>query len=285
MPAADLQLDWLRAFVAVVDAGSLTAAAPQVHRSQSALSMQLKKLEEAVGRPVLSRGPRHLALTATGSELLLHARRLLQAHAEALDALHGPAVSGRVSLGVPDDYAISYLAPVLRPFASRHAGIEITLVCEQSTTLIPKVQRGDVDVALITRDRPGRGSLLFNEPLVWVGDAQHEVWRRDPLPIAVYEAGSLARRELLAALHGERRAHRIVYNSPSVAGQLAAVQSGLAVAVVTRCSVPPGMAVLDARHGLPPLPELEVAALRSAASLRSPAADAMHEQLHRALQR
>jgi DNA-binding transcriptional LysR family regulator len=142
MARADLQIDWLRAFVAVVDAGSLSAAAPHVHRSQSALSMQLKKLEDAVGRPVLTRGPRHLALTATGNELLEHARRLLALHAEALAAMHGPQVSGQLRLGVPDDYAVPYLTPVLRAYATRHAGVEITLVCEQSTVLIPKIARG-----------------------------------------------------------------------------------------------------------------------------------------------
>jgi DNA-binding transcriptional LysR family regulator len=103
MPAADLQLDWLRAFVAVVDAGSLTAAAPNVHRSQSALSMQLKKLEDAIGRAVLTRGPRHLQLTPTGLELLGYARRMLELHAQARAAVRGPAISGRVTRGVPDD--------------------------------------------------------------------------------------------------------------------------------------------------------------------------------------
>lgn len=285
MQAADLQLDWLRAFVAVVDAGSLTAAAPHVHRSQSALSMQLKKLEDAVGRPVLTRGPRHLDLTVTGVELLVYARRLLELHAEALKALHGPAISGRVSLGVPDDYAAAYLTPVLRSFATRHAGVEITLVCEQSTTLIPKVQRGEIDLALVTRDRPQRGTLLFHEPLVWVGAAQHEAWLRDPLPIAVYEAGSRARREAVAALTAQRRAHRVAYNSSSLAGQLAAVESGLAIAVLTACSVPPGLLVLHGRQGLPELPALEVAAVRSKASLRSAAVEAMHEQVLRTLGR
>jgi DNA-binding transcriptional LysR family regulator len=285
MPAADLQLDWLRAFVAVVDAGSLTAAAPLVHRSQSALSMQIKKLEDAVGRPVLARGPRHLELTATGVELLGYARRLLELHAEAQAALHGPDLTGRVSLGVPDDYAASYLTPVLRSFALRHANVEITLVCEQSTALIPQVQRGELDLALVTRDRPQRGTLLFHEPLVWVGAAQHEAWRRDPLPIAVYEAGSRARRDALAALAAQRRAHRVVYNSSSLAGQLAAVESGLAIAVLTRCSVPAGLQVLQSRHGLPELPALEVAALRSKASQSSAAVDAMHEQVLRTLKR
>lgn len=281
MARQDLQIDWLRAFVAVVDAGSLTAAAPLVHRSQSALSMQLKKLEDAVGAAVLARGPRHLALTAAGTELLRHARRLLAVHEEALAALHGPTVSGRLRLGVPDDYAVSYLAPVLRSFASRHASVEILLVCEQSTVLIPKVGRGEIDLAVVTRDRPQRGELLFREPLVWVGSAAHEAWRRDPLPVAVYESGSRARQAALAALARQRRAHRIVYNSSSLAGHVAAVESGLAVAVLTRCSVPPGLQILDARHKLPPLAAMDVAVIRRKGA--PAAAAAMHEQIVRTL--
>ncbi len=279
MQAADLQLDWLRAFVAVVDAGSLTAAAPQVNRSQSALSMQLKKLEDAVGRPVLTRGPRHLELTPTGVELLGYARRLLALHHEAVAALHGPTLTGRVSLGVPDDYAAAYLAPLLGNFSVRHAGVEITLVCEQSTLLIPKVQRGELDLAVVTRDRPQRGQLLFHEPLVWVGAAKHEAWRRDPLPIAVYEPGSLARRDALSALAAQRRPYRIVYNSSSLAGQLAAVKSGLAVAVLTRCSVPSHLPILGEKQGLPALSSMDVALYRSQASRHLPAVDALFEQM------
>jgi DNA-binding transcriptional LysR family regulator len=285
MASTDLQLDWLRAFVTVVDAGSLTAAAPLVHRSQSALSMQLKKLEEAIGRPVLSRGPRLMELTPSGQELLGHARRLLALHDDALSALRGPALTGRVTLGVPDDYAVAYLAPVLRSFAARHAGVELTLVCEQSTLLIPKLQRGELDLAVVTRDRPQRGTLLFLEPLVWVGAAAHEGWRREPLPIAVYEPGSLARRGALEALSAQGRRHRIVYNSSSLPGHVAAVESGLAVAALTRCSVPAGLMVLNERHGLPALPAMEVAALRSKASRGSSAVDALHEQVIATLRR
>ena len=285
MNSSDLQLDWLRAFVSVVDAGTLTAAAPLVHRSQSALSMQLKKLEQAVGAPVLTRDARHVALTAAGRQLLPHARRILEAHAEAQQALHGPSVTGHVTLGVPDDYAVAYLAPVLRSFAARHPGVEISLVCEQSTALLPRLHRAEIDLALVSRDRPGRGTLLFREPLVWVGAAAYEAWRREPLPVAVYEAGSRARKDAVAALAAQRRAYRLVYNSSSLAGQIAAVESGLAVAVLTRCSVPPHLMQLDARHGLPPLPELEVAIVRSRASARSSATDAMEEQFARTLAR
>jgi DNA-binding transcriptional LysR family regulator len=279
MQSTDLQLDWLRCFVAVVDAGSLSAAAPLIHRSQSAVSMQIKKLEAAIGHAVLLRGPRHLSLTPAGAELLGHARRLLEVHGEALAAVRGPVLSGRVRLGVPDDYAGPYLTPVLRSFATRHAAVEIVLHCEQSTALIPQVQRGELDLALVSRDKPQRGTLLFREPLVWVGAPQYEAWRRDPLPVAVYEPGSLARRDALAALSAQRRAYRVVYNSSSLAGQLAAVESGLAVAVLTRCSVPAGLLVLQERHGLPPLGAMEVAAVRSRQAMGSPPVEALYEQM------
>lgn len=282
----DFQIDWLRAFVAVVDAGSLSGAAPLVHRSQSAVSMQIKKLETALGRPVLLRGPRHLEVTPAGAELLSYARRVLDLQAEAHAALFGPKLAGRVRLGVPDDYASAYLTPVLRSFAHRYQGVEIELTCEQSTSLIPRLGRGELDLALVSRDKPQRGRFLFHEPLVWVGSPQFEVWRRDPLPIAVYESASLARTATMKALAARRRAHRIVYHSSSLAGQLAAVESGLAVAVLTRCSVPLHLQVLQdlpAEFDLPPLDSMEVAVLRSKVSLRSPAVDAMYEQMVRTL--
>ncbi len=282
----DFQIDWLRAFVAVVDAGSLSGAAPLVHRSQSAVSMQIKKLEAALGRPVLLRGPRHLEVTPAGAELLSYARRVLDLQAEAHAALFGPKLAGRVRLGVPDDYASAYLTPVLRSFAHRYQGVEIELTCEQSTSLIPRITRGELDLALVSQDKPQRGRFLFDEPLVWVGSPQFEVWRRDPLPIAVYESASMARQATLAALGTRRRGYHLVYHSPSLAGQLAAVESGLAVAVLTRCSVPPHLQILQnlpAEFDLPPLDAMHVAVLRSKVSQRSPAVNAMYEQMVRTL--
>lgn len=282
----DLQIDWLRALVAAVDAGSLSGAAPLVHRSQSAVSMQIKKLESALGRAVLLRSPRHLELTPLGSELLAYARRMLELQSEAQTALFGPELAGRIRLGVPDDYASTYLTPVLRSFANRYKGVEIELTCEQSTSLIPKVVRGELDLALVSRDKPQRGRFLFQEPLVWVGAAKYEAWRRDPLPLAVYEAGSMARIAALSTLTAKRRSYRIVYNSSSLVGQVAAVESGLAVAVFTRCSVPPGLQILQnlpAEFEFPTLGPMNVAALRSKVSLRSPAVDAMYEQMIKTL--
>jgi DNA-binding transcriptional LysR family regulator len=285
MPATDLQLDWLRAFVAAVDAGSLTAAGRLVHRSQSALSMQIAKLEQAVGRPVLVRTPRRLELTSAGRELLGHARRLVAQHDEAVQAMQREVIRGRLTVGVPEDYAQPYITPVLREFARRHTGVELTLVCQQSTVLIPRVLRGEVDIAVVTRDRAGRGRPLFEEPLAWAGAPRFEAWRANPLPIAVYEQGSWARRAALAALGAQRRPYRIVCDSASPAGMLAAVDSGLAVALFSRCSVPPSFELLGERQGLPALPVQQVVLLRSRASAGAPAADAMEAQVMQTLAR
>lgn len=283
MAYQDLQMDWLKCFVAVVDAGTLSAAAPEVHRSQSAVSMQLKKLEAALGCRLLVRGPRTNQLTPDGQKLLGYARRMLQVHAETQAAFHGDALTGRIRLGVPDDYAAKYLTPVLKRFAPYHGSVEIELSCEQSTALIPKVERGELDLALVSRDHPRQGVLLFQEPLVWVGASQYEVWRRNPLPIAVYEAASLARRNAIHALALQGRQFRIVYNSSSLAGQIAAVESGLAVAVLTQCSAPPHLEILGTEHGLGELEPMEVAVYRSRASKGAAAVDRLYELLVKTL--
>ena len=283
MTPRDLQLDWLKCFIAVVDAGSLSSAAGEVHRSQSAVSMQLKKLEDALGRRLLERDARKLQLTPEGQTLLGYARRILDLHAEAQVVLKGEELTGRGRIGVPDDYAAKYLTPVLKRFAPRHSGVEIELDCEQSTSLIPRVASGDLDLALVSRDHSPRGTLLFHEPMVWVGSAQFELWRRDPLPIAVYEDTSLARRSAINSLAQQGRRYKVVYNSSSLAGQIAAVESGLAVAVLTQCSAPGHLQILGREQGLGPLEPMEVAVYRSRDSRGSKAVDSLQSLLIKTL--
>lgn len=283
MSFQDLQIDWLKCFVAVVDAGSLSGAAPEVHRSQSAVSMQLKKLEDALGCQLLVRGPRQHQLTADGQLLLGYARRLLDLHAETKAAFLGEELTGRIRLGVPDDYAAKYLTPVLKRFAPHHGAVEIELNCEQSTSLIPRIESGDLDLALVSRENSRQGTFLFHEPLVWVGSTQFQVWRRDPLPIAGYEAASLANHSAINSLALQGRRYRVVYNSSSLAGQIAAVESGLAVAVLTQCSVPDHLEILGSNHGLGPLEPMEVAVYRSRASQESEAVDSLHDLLVKTL--
>ncbi len=283
MSYPDLQIDWLKCFVTVVDAGSLSNAAPEVNRSQSAVSMQLKKLEAALECKLLIRGPRQHQLTPEGQKLLGYARQMLDLHAETQAAFHGEELTGSVRLGVPDDYANKYLTPVLKRFAHQKGAIEIELDCEQSTSLIPRVECGDLDLALVSRDNVRRGTLLFHEPMVWVGSPQFEAWRRDPLPIAVYESTSLARRSAINSLALQGRRYKVVYNSASLAGQIAAVESGLAIAVLTQCSAPEHLDILGGEHGLGPLEPMQVSVCRSQASLGSKAVDSLHSLLIKTL--
>lgn len=245
--------------------------------------MQLKKLEAAVGRRLLVRDARNHQLTPDGQILLGYARRILDLHGDAQAAFSGAELTGHIRLGVPDDYAAKYLTPVLKRFAPRHGSVEIELNCEQSTSLIPRVESGDLDLALISRDQSRRGTLLFHEPMVWVGSAQFDLWRRDPLPIATYEEASLARRCAIDSLALQGRGYRVVYHSSSLAGQIAAVESGLAVAVLTRCSVPEHLEILGAEQGLGPLKPMEVAVYRSRASVRSKSVDSLHSLLIKTL--
>lgn len=275
----DLQIDWLRTFVASVDGGSLTAATQVVCRSQAAVSMHIKKLEDAVGAPVLIRDARRLTLTQTGQQLLPYARRILFAHQEAQTAMREPVLSGQVCLGIPEDYAVAHLSPVLRTFATNYPHVEVTLVCAQSTALLPQLNAGTVDVAILTQDRPSHGRLLFHEPLVWVGSRTAEAWRLDPLPVAIYEQGALARSVTETALRGAGRAYRLAYHSPSLIGQIAAAQSGLAVSVMTRCSVPGWLQVLDHHHGLPTLPPIPVTVISGQNMGRAAVAQALQSQI------
>lgn len=277
MPSSqDFQLDWLRAFVAAVDGGSLASACRVVHRSPAALSMQVKKLEVAAGEPLLLRDARRFALTSAGSRLLPHARAVLAAHAAAQAAVAAAPVTGHVHFGFPEDYAAAHLGPALRRFAQTHPGVEVELMCAQSTVLIPALVCGDLDVALITQDRPSRGTRLFDESYVWVGLADHPVWQQNPLPLAVFEPGSMARKMPEQALRRAGRRYRIAYQSPSTVGLLAVVQSGLAVAAIKRSSCPPDLIELGARHGLPPLTQLHVGAAISKQARDDLAARALH---------
>lgn len=280
----DFQIDWLRTFIAVVDSGSFTAASRIISRSQSAVSMQLRKLESSAGKQLINRTPRHITLTPAGMDLLAYARQMVTLHNHAQQSMHGSKVSGTVTIGVPDDYLSPYLAPILSIFTNRFTEVEVSLTCESSSFLLPKVDNGELDIALVTRHtalrgEPERGSLLFTEPLVWAGMEQYEVWKKNPVPIAIHELGSRYRTHVLDSFTNMKRRYRVVYGSPNIAGQLAVVSSGLAVAAITKCSVPSSMKILDTRHGLPQLPELEVALVKSKDSERSSSVQALYNTI------
>ena len=254
-----LDLEHLATFAAIVESGSLVRAAGRIGRSQSAVSMQLKKLEDRIGLKLLERDAHGVTLTEAGGILLQHARRFRNLNAEVWTALREPALEGRVRLGMPDDYAVQLLPPVLGSFAARHPRVAVELACEQSDSLMEGLGSGRIDVAVFTRSATRPGPLLRREPLVWVGPPQVRAEALDPLPLALYQPGSLDRELVLQALEVRSQRYRIAYSSPSIAGLLAALRAGLAVAAMTRCSVPQDLRLLPESDRLPPLPPLEVA--------------------------
>lgn len=280
--AAPLDLNLLKTFVAVVESGSLSNAAPRVGRSQSAVSMQMQRLEEMVGNQLLVRGPRTVTPNAIGEDFLIYARRLLKLSDEAWASVTRPKETGSVRLGVPDDYAAFLLPPVLSRFAEDHPLVTVELVCEQSTALVKTLAEGRLDLAIVTRLPDQALDVIRLERFVWVASPNHVAWQADPLPVALFEPGCAARMNVLQALGQADRSYRCTYSSASLLGLVAVVQAGLAVAGLAQRSVPPSLRIIGGNEGLPALPDLEIGILRNPLST-APAADRLHDFLRRDL--
>lgn len=280
--AAPLDLNLLKTFVAVVESGSLSNAAPRVGRSQSAVSMQMQRLEEMVGNQLLVRGPRTVTPNAIGEDFLIYARRLLKLSDEAWASVTRSKETGIVRLGVPDDYAAFLLPPVLSRFAEDHPLVTVELICEQSTALVKTLAEGRLDLAIVTRLPDQPLDVIRLERFVWVASSNHVAWQADPLPVALFEPGCAARMNVLQALGDADRSYRCTYSSASLLGLIAVVQAGLAVAGLAQRSVPQSLRIIGANEGLPALPDLEVGILRNPMST-TPAVDRLHDFLRRDL--
>lgn len=181
-----LDIDQLRTFIAIVDTGSFTRAADAVHKTQSAVSMQIKKLEERVGRAIFERDGRASKLTEDGERLIEYARRIVRLNAEALASFAEAELAGRVRLGLPDDYADRYLPEILARFSESNPRVEVTVVCEPTPMLVPRIAAADLDLAIITHvESRGSASVIRIERLLWVTSARHSVHEGAPLPLAL----------------------------------------------------------------------------------------------------
>ncbi|HEX2527356.1 MAG TPA: LysR substrate-binding domain-containing protein [Geminicoccus sp.] len=275
-----LDPDLLTTLVAIAETGSFTGAAERVLRSQSAVSMQIKRLEELVGRPLFLREGRVVTLTAAGEALLLHARRILRAHREAIAEFSERELAGEVTIGTPDDYAATYLPSILSLFSEAHPKLTLNVVCEPSLKLSQRVREGSVDIALTTRGNGEvGGTIVHAEPLIWMGSKQHCVHERDPLPLAVFGEHCCFRTSMLRALaeHGGRRA-RIAVSSVSIAGIYAALEAGLAVSALASSNLTPSLRSLTGSEGFPPLADVELL-IQRAAGRRSLALDELEERI------
>lgn len=265
MVSRSLDIDLLRSFVAVADTGSFTRAAPMVARTQSAVSLQIKRLEDQLGRALFVRGPRRVALTPEGEKLLGHARHMLRLNDAAMAELTEPDVAGLVRLGVPEDFATAHLPDVLALFTQAHPRVELEVTCDLTLNLQAGFNRGDFDLVLVKRE-PGvaiDGMRVWREPLVWVARDNSPLPEDGPLPLIVSPQPCVYRKRAVSALDAARRAWRCAYTSTSLTGTQAAVRAGLGIAVLPREMCPDFLTPLGRDSGLPELDDTEVALIEA----------------------
>ena len=269
-----LDLDLVRTLAVIVDTGGFTPAAQKLHRTQSAISMQIKRLEDSLGVRLLNRNRSRVVLTAAGETVLDYGRRMLALQEEVRMVLNAPAVEGTVRLGIPDDYAF-YLPRVLARFAELYPAVTLDVRCDLSVDLIQELREGNIDLAVVTRQpkSPG-GHVLRSEQLIWAAAQQTGAEHKTVLPLALFPEGYCVFRELtLESLQAAGCHWRIAYTSRSLEGLLSSVSAGLAVTVITRSMLREGLREIEPEGpaGLPPLPQVEIALHRSPGRPSEPA--------------
>jgi DNA-binding transcriptional LysR family regulator len=252
MSPVNLDMDVLRTLVAAEQLGRFNRAAHHIGRSQSAVSQQIRKLEEQVGEPLFQKQGRHMILTDAGEVVLAYARRILDLNDEAVAAIRGRAVEGSVRFGLPADFAETWLPAALGTFKRTHPAVRIEAVVDRNRRLLELLDKGELDLVLaIGSGTRSDASVLATVPLVWIGAASSKtaLTLAEPIPLAVYEAPCFFRQRALTALDKAGVPWRIAFTSPSLHGLWAAVEAGLGVTLRTAVGLPATLRVLD---DLPP---------------------------------
>ncbi|WP_425055453.1 LysR substrate-binding domain-containing protein [Pseudomonas abyssi] len=270
-----LELDLLRSFIAIAETGSFSTAATQVHRTPSAISMQIKRLEELLGYRLLTREPRRASVTPEGEALLGFARRMLNLNEQALSRFYHPELSGSVRLGTSDDVGTRILPAVLSSFARSYPGVQVDVIMARSKDMSEQIRQGELDLALVTSgSHAPSGEVVHTEQLVWAECAGGQAATLRPLPLSLAGTGCVWREAALAALDRAGVAYRIAYVSEHCAGQQAAMEADLAIAPFPRSLVRKPLKIVDNAAGLPSLTCYQIVLERS--SNGSPLVDALH---------
>ena len=256
----DLEIDLLRTFLAVAETNNFTQAAQRLHRVQSAVSTQIRKLEAVTGNLLFDRGRgRRVALTEAGEILAGYARRILALNEDALSDLGHAAIAGKVRLGTTDTYAYCYLPRLLSLFVQANPKVELEVCCQHSRLLLEALDKEQIDVALLTKQaQRSDGIIVRREPLVWTVARGYTVYEQTPLPVAFMPVGCAFRAAALPALDGIGRPWRMAFTSVSPSGVQAAVAAGLAVTVFPQGTLQPSLRRLGSEQGFPSLPTIDI---------------------------
>jgi DNA-binding transcriptional LysR family regulator len=277
----NLDMTALRAFVAVNDAGGVTRASGFLNLTQSAVSMQLKRLEEQVGVALLDRSARRLSLTGAGEQMLGYARRMLELNDEVLGRLTAPDYSGQIALGVPHDIVYPAIPQVLQRFNTAFPRMRVQLASSYTSRLKTLFAKGELDVILTTEDAPDPGGeTLIERALVWVGAEQGQVWRQRPLRLA-FEHGCIFRRGVQRALDGAAISWEMAVESDSTRTIEASVAADLAVHACIEGTEPPYVERILHNGALPNLPRISINLYRADLARGAPV-DALCEAIRQA---
>ncbi|MES2436049.1 MAG: LysR substrate-binding domain-containing protein [Pseudomonadota bacterium] len=247
-----LDSDLMRAFLAVVDTGSVTAAADRVGRTQSAVSMQIRKLEESLGQPLFTRLPRGVVLTPRGAQLLPYARRVTSLLEEAATALREKPLAGPVRIGIPDEYAETILPRALAAFSERHPGVEVTVRCDFTAPQQAALDDDQLDLAVIYDSSHTSGDeVLCMDPTVWVTSIAHAQHLQQPVPVGVYFRSDWCRDFALRSLDQQSIPWRAAFECDTSASLRVAARTGLAISPLSRSTIPPGCRELTNADGFP----------------------------------
>ena len=259
-----LDTDQLRSFLAIVDTGSFTRAAERVNKTQSAVSMHMRRLEEQLGCALFIKQGRGTRLSEEGEKLIDYARRIIQTEAGALAALSRKGLSGRVRLGMPDDYAEFFLADILIRFSRSHPLVEVSVVCESSLSLDAQVRASALDLAVVTENAGMTGvEVIREDPMVWVAAKRFHLDDNAPAPLALGSTACCWRQMAERALRTVGRPSRALFLSNNYSAIAPVVRAGLAATVLPVSCVPADLKALGPESGLPPLESSRMGIIRA----------------------
>jgi DNA-binding transcriptional LysR family regulator len=264
MRSANLDIDLLRSFAAVTDTGSFTAAGEVVARTQSAVSIQIQRLEQIVGKKVFKRTSRSLALTPAGETLLDYARRILELNDESVRRIAEPPVSGEIRLGVTEYFVPNELPKILAQFAAAYPGVHLEVRMGLSRDLREQLAKDELDAVIVRLGPRDRHKAIWSEPQVWAARDGFEVERGAVLPLALLPAPCVLREHAIESMKRLRRPWKITFTGSSMASVQAAVNAGLGVSIMPRSSLLPGMQVLTQGRNYPDPGRLDIGVLRAA---------------------
>ncbi len=254
----NLQIDYLRTFIALAEAKNFTKTGTLVNLSQSAVSMQIKRLENEVGKTLFDRIGKTVKLTPQGSILIKYAMRIVKEHDEAVEALSNPNLEGHIRFGSPEHYTTGVLPNLLARFARSYPDVTVEMRSENSDVIKACVNKGDLDLGICTQISEG-GQVISHDPVVWAVSPEFVLQKHKPLSLATFEEGCIFRTWALQALEKAGIAYRIVYVSRSISGLLDAVKADFAIAPIIKSNVPLDLKIAGIEDGLPVLPVSNIA--------------------------